>query len=342
MGVVTGQLCIPIVEPSQIGEARRAAVKLAEASGMNEVRSAEVAIVATELGTNLARYGRDGRLLIQALEPCGGARVELIAIDTGPGMQDTQRCLQDGFSTGGSAGTGLGAVRRLSTEFDLYSTAAAGTVVLSRVGATPSSNGCRYEWGVVSTAAPHEHVCGDIWRVAERNGEIAVMVADGLGHGPLAAEAALLAADCFDEAAFGGPGAFCDRAHLALKGSRGAAVAVAHANGSAVLRYSGVGNISGTLVGHDDSRGMFSHNGTAGLQMRKVHQLDYTWPEPAILIMHSDGLTNRWSVGSYEGLFPKHPAIIAAILHRHHLRGRDDATILVVRVRLQAHAGAAS
>jgi anti-sigma regulatory factor (Ser/Thr protein kinase) len=330
---MTDQVSIPVLEASQVGEARRMAGKMAEAAGMTEVRRAEVAIVATELATNLARYGRDGRLLIQPLSPRTGPCVELISVDGGPGIHDLQKCLQDGYSTGGSAGTGLGAVRRLSHEFDLYSTSA-GTVVVSRIRADAPATPCRFRWAAVSTPAPNEVVCGDIWRVAERDGEIAVMVADGLGHGPLAAEAALLAAGTFDEEAFSGPGAFCERAHRALGGSRGAALAAAHAS-SAGLRYAGVGNISGTIAGYDGSKGMFSQNGTAGVLMRKAQQLDYAWPDRALLIMHSDGLTNRWSVASYEGLFTKHPAVIAATLHRDHLRGRDDATVVVVRVEPQ-------
>lgn len=339
---MTGQVCIPVGETSQVGEARRTAVKIAEAVGMSEVQRAEVAIVATELSTNLAKYGREGRLFVQGLSPCTGPCVELVSVDSGPGIHDVQRCLQDGYSTGGGSGTGLGAVRRLSAEFDLYSTAA-GTAVVSRMSAaSPLTDRCRFQWAAVSTPAPNEIVCGDIWRVAERGGEIAVMLADGLGHGPLAAEAALIAADSFEEDAFAGPGAFCDRAHRALSGSRGAAVASAHATASAGVRYAGVGNISGTIVNHDDSRGMFSQNGTAGVQMRKAQQLDYAWPDRALLIMHSDGLTSRWSVRSYEGLFARHPAVIAAILHRDHLRGRDDATIVVVRAGCPAQSAPTS
>lgn len=335
------QQSVPVVEVSQVGEARRAAVKLAEAAGLSEVRRAEVGIVASELATNLARYGRNGRLLLQLLQPCTGPCIELVAVDEGPGIHDLQRCLQDGYSTGGSAGTGLGAVRRLSAEFDLYSTEPAGTVVLSRIGAGPSST-CSFQWAALSTPAPNEQVCGDIWRVAERDGEVAVMVADGLGHGPLAAEAALLAADSFEQRAFDGPGAFCDRVHAALSGSRGAALAAAHVTTSAVLRYAGVGNISGSIVDHQGSRGLFSQNGTAGVQTRSSQQFDYAWSDRSLLIMHSDGLTNRWSLASYDGLSSKHPAIIAAVLHRDHLRGRDDATIVVVRFGRRAPQVAAS
>jgi len=223
-------------------------------------------------------------------------------------------------------------VRRMATEFDIYSTPGAGTVVLARVGAqcgAPVRRG--YQWAAVAAPAPYEMVCGDAWRVCERDGEIALLVADGLGHGPLAAEAADRAAEMFDADPFEAPGAFVDRAHRALSATRGAAMAAAHVARNAVVHYAGVGNIAGTVVTSSQSRGLFSQNGTVGLQMRAARQLDYEWPERALLIMHSDGISNRWSLDAYEGLIGHHPAVVAAVLLRDFGRGRDDATVVVVR-----------
>ena len=324
-------LSVPVSEPSQIGEARRAAVRMAQNAALNETECGAVGIVVTELATNLSKYATDGRILLQVLRRTAGPCVEVLAIDSGPGMQDVERCMRDGFSTSGTQGTGLGAVRRMSTEFDIYSVPGAGTIVLARVGAhcaEPIERG--YQWAAISAPAPNEMVCGDAWRVLERHGEIALLVADGLGHGPLAAEAADRAADVFAAAAFEPPGAFVERAHRALSGSRGAAMAAAHV-AKAVVRYAGVGNIAGSVVTSSQSRGMFSQNGTVGLQMRKPQQLDYEWPDRALLIMHSDGISNRWSLDSYEGLFGRHPAVVAGVLLRDFGRGRDDATVVVVR-----------
>jgi serine/threonine protein phosphatase PrpC len=85
------------------------------------------------------------------------------------------------------------------------------------------------------------------------------------------------------------------------------------------------------VVTASQSRGLFSQNGTVGLQMRAARQLDYEWPERALLIMHSDGISNRWSLDAYEGLIARHPAVVAAVLLRDFGRGRDDATVVVVR-----------
>ena len=327
------QVRIAVSEASQAGEARRVATRMAEAIGFDEQARGEVAIVATELATNLARHGRDGRLLIQALDLSGGPTMEILSVDAGPGMTDVPRCLRDGYSTAGTPGNGLGAVRRLSSVFDVHSTAGVGTVVVSRLcrpaGGQVSG---RYEYAAISIPAPHEEVCGDTWRIAERDGDCAVLVVDGLGHGPLAADAATQAGAVFDESPFEDAEVLIGRAHGALSGTRGAALAVAQidGDGGAGVRYTGVGNISGVLAGGERTRGLASQNGTVGLQLRKVLSFDYEWPPRGLLVMHSDGISNRWQLDTYPGLAQRHPAIIAGVLWRDFGRGRDDATIVVV------------
>ena len=325
---------LEVVESSQVGQARRAAIRLAELSDFPEQARGEVAVVATELATNLARYGRAGQFFLQPIVDAGDAAIQLLAIDSGPGIADVQRSLEDGVSTGGTAGTGLGAVRRMSHQFDIYSTEGRGTVVMSRVGRkkTRKQRAAGFQCATISTAAPGESVSGDAWRIAEQDGQLAVMVADGLGHGVLAADAADRAAAVFDESPMmHPPAAYCENAHRALVGSRGAALACAHVSLDGHVTYASVGNIMGTVVNGDTARGLPSQNGTVGVQMRRVHTFEADLPERGVLVMHSDGLTNRWSTGAYVGLWARHPAVIAGVLYRDCLRGRDDATIVVIK-----------
>ena len=335
-------LVIPAADLSRVGEARRAAAVLAKGAGFGAGQQGEIAIIATELTTNLAKHATNGRLLLQAIPPSGAqasASMELIAVDTGPGMSDPERCLRDGYSTGGTAGTGLGAVRRLSSEFDVYSTLDQGTVLLSRVNAeacATARNGNRLRWGVVSIPAPHEVACGDAWTVRVDDSRCAILVADGLGHGPLAEAASKQAVEVFNSNPFAEPQAVVQAIHVALSGSRGAAISVAHIDREKrVLRYAGLGNISASLLSDREGsgRGLFSHNGTAGVHVRKVQQFEYPCGEngkSGTLIMHSDGLQSRWSLEKYPGLRQRHPGVIAGILYRDLTRGRDDVTVLVV------------
>jgi len=336
------QVFIPVSEESQVGEARRAAARVAADAGMDDVRRGEVAIVVTELANNLRKYGKDGRLILGVV-PGPEPAVQVLAVDKGPGMADPGRCMSDGFSTGGTTGTGLGAVRRIAAEFDLHSAAGAGTVVMARVSAVPPADRVRPAkpsvWGAVSSPAPGEVVCGDVWRVALKDdGGLTIMVADGLGHGLLAAEAANVAAAAFDAGDAAGPRDLLERAHGRLSGTRGAAVAVAAVGadtaGGRLLRYAGVGNIAGSLVAADGkTRGLASHNGTLGVIVRRFQEFEYPLdPAAGLLVMHSDGLQTRWSLAAHPGLAARHPAVVAAVLHRDHVRGRDDATVVVARL----------
>ena len=156
------------------------------------------------------------------------------------------------------------------------------------------------------------------------------MVADGLGHGPLAAAASRAAAAAFSERPFEAPAQSMQRLHGALSGSRGAAVACAVIDpDKAKVVYSGVGNIAGSIVCGERSKGMVSHNGILGVQLLRTHQFEYDYDRVSRVVMHSDGMSARWSMGAYPGLSTHHAAVICAVLYRDHARARDDVTVVV-------------
>lgn len=324
-----------ISEISHVGEARRCAVAVAVAAGFGDTESGRVALIATELATNLVRHAGRGQLFVQLIQNGDAKEVELLSIDSGPGM-NVAECMRDGFSSGGTAGQGLGAVKRLAQEFDAYSRGGKGAIVMARVRAaadrlqTPALS--KWRWGAISTPAPGETAIGDTWRLLSNGMDMCAMVADGLGHGPLAAEASQSAATVLESESFGSLVSFFSRAHVRLRSTRGAAVAAALCPHDAnSLQFAGVGNISASVVTRTgSSRGLMSHNGTVGAEMRPVQTLKYDWQPGDRLVMHSDGLTARWSFKDYPDLADYHPAILNALLFRDHLRGKDDATVLVL------------
>src|SRR5690606_24646577 len=123
-----------------------------------------------------------------------------------------------------------------------------------------------------------------------------------------------------------------DAAHAALRSTRGAAMAIAELrHAERVVRFAGVGNIAASIHDHHQTWNMVSYNGTVGHELRKVQEFTYAWPENGLLVMHSDGLTSRWSLAAYPGLAARHPSMTAAVLYRDFRRGRDDVTVLVAR-----------
>ena len=326
---------LAIAHDSDIGECRRHAKRLIDGYGFDEVSAGRVGIAATELATNIVRHAGHGEILMQVLDDGIHPEFEMLAIDKGPGMQDVDACMLDGFSTGGTAGQGLGAVARLSGTFDIFSAIDRGTVVLSRIqrDANPRATaGARssLEFGAINLAVAGEIECGDTWRIADAGAQVSIMVADGLGHGPLAATAANAAASAFVKQPFDAPSLSMQGLHRALAGTRGAAAACAVRHAAELrLEYAGVGNICGAVVTRERSRGMVSHNGTLGMQLLRTQQFDYEWPVGARVVMHSDGVSARWSLATYPGLFQRHLAVIAGVLYRDCSRSRDDATVVV-------------
>ena len=321
-----------VASTADVGVARRHAVRIASTTALDETARGRVAVIATELATNLALHAGGGQLLVQCLTCADGDALEILSIDAGAGMADPEKCLRDGYSSGGTHGNGLGAVKRLSDEFDLFSQTNKGTAIVSRVHSRPLSSKTAWRWGAISTAAPRETVVGDSWRLSATPDGVRVLVADGVGHGPLASEAAEGMAGVFDAAPTAALKTLIERGHAALRSTRGAAVAVASSSiGSNTLSYAGVGNISGVLISRGGAtRGLMSHNGTVGAEMRSVQELPYEWTGGDRLIMHSDGIMTRWQLGTYSGLGLRHPALMAAILFRDFLRGKDDATVVVL------------
>ena len=312
-----------IDDPSKVGEARRAAHTLANFE-LDAESAGRVAIATTELANNLLLHAGGGELLIQRIGDDDAPTIELLAIDRGRGMADIERCLTDGYSTAGTPGTGLGAVRRLASEFDIHSEPGEGTLVMARFGPLLD-----LRYGAVNIALEGEVLCGDGWDLAFGEQGLALFVVDGLGHGAFAAEAAQSGIDAFRQSPFTEPLEVMNRANAAMSKTRGGAGACARIVGEKVS-YSGVGNISASLVSHGKSTGLVSHNGTLGLHKRRGQQFEYRREPGSVLVMHSDGVSARWELKKNAALLARHPAIIAASIYRDHARGRDDATVVVV------------
>ncbi|MEO5690369.1 MAG: ATP-binding protein [Burkholderiaceae bacterium] len=329
-------LDIQVSEQTQVGEARRAASRLATDHELDETAVGRIAIIVTELGNNLWRHATRGRLLIGCRKSIEGCQLEVIAIDSGPGM-DVARCLRDGYSSGGTPGTGLGAIQRLSTDFSVFSAPDKGTVILSRSWvpsrAAPGavSPRVRFAHAGICLAAPGEIVSGDAWDIRIEDGTATVVVADGLGHGLGANDAAAEMLKVFATAR-GSPSAILERAHPLMRGTRGAAVSIAEVNARAgTVTYAGAGNISGRLISGIEDRSLMSQHGTLGVQIRKLQDISYPWPDHSLVVLHSDGLATRWNLKDVGGLLQCDPAVIAGWLLRDFTRGHDDVTVVVLK-----------
>ena len=328
------QQSLEVREASDVAEARRAATRLVSKVDFSDLETANVALVATELATNLIKHAKHGIMIMRLLERSKDAGVELMALDQGAGINDLAQSMRDGYSTAGSCGNGFGAIKRLASQFDVHSIPGKGTAVLARLWAGHPKQALigDFELGVVHLPMPGQEVSGDGWGVEDLKDKYTCTVVDGLGHGPdaaIAAQAALAMAKEYRDKA---PAEIIERAHGSLRSTRGAAVAVAEIDLTAnIVCYCGVGNISAAIVHNEQVRHLVSHNGIVGQEARKISEFTYPWNKESLLVMHSDGLTSRWDLKTYPALVQRDPGLIAGVLYRDFSRGRDDATVLVAR-----------
>jgi anti-sigma regulatory factor (Ser/Thr protein kinase) len=335
------QWTVPITEASQIADARRRTATLARELEFTETRAGALAIVLTEMGTNLVKHAQGGEIIVRAFEEAGGKGIEVLSVDRGPGIGDLGECLRDGYSSAGTQGTGLGAIRRQADEFDIHSVVGRGTVILARLFAeehqrpsSPLRPPGSFDIGVVGLPVRGEELSGDSWDLKPSALGFRFLIVDGVGHGPDAAAASAQALRILQASVDWTLMELMERMHDGLRSGRGAVAAVAElSRGDDTVRFAGVGNISGVLWSAQRPQNMVSMNGTLGHGVIRVREFSYAWPPDALLILHSDGLGTRWNLDDYPGLASRTAPVVAAVLYRDFTRGRDDVTVLVVRRR---------
>jgi anti-sigma regulatory factor (Ser/Thr protein kinase) len=342
---MSASLRLPMEEASQCAEARRIALRMAAELGFAETIAGQVAIVTMEAGTNILKHAGSGEILLQTTDSGGDnaiVRLELFSLDKGPGMRDLDGCLEDGYTTGSSPGTGLGAIRRLSNQSDFYSASGQGTAILARwfvalpvafKPTTQQQGEPLLHAGAVNVSKHGESFCGDSWAIEQTDELSTILLADGLGHGYDANLASMEAVRILRANREQPPALLIDLVHRALRGLRGAAVSIAQIDRNrGKLTFSGLGNVSGQIYSSERRvQHLISVNGTAGHQSARIKEFSYPWPSDGILIMYSDGLSTGASLDPHPGLCRHDPSLIAGVLYRQYSRGNDDATVVVVK-----------
>jgi len=308
---------------------RRFAGAAARDAGFGEEDVGRVAIVATEMATNLLKHGGGGEIVIGRYADRDGTGVELIALDKGRGIADVARALEDGFSTAGSPGTGLGAIRRQADGFALWSRAGRGTAVMARFRRTPAVDGVAL--GAVVEPLPGETRNGDGWFFRAGKSGATLLALDGSGHGAPAAAAVEAARQAFERHHEDEPVRLMEAIHRALAPTRGAAAAIARIDPrERLVRFVGIGNITAAILHDGTVRRMVSNHGIVGHVMPRIREFTYPWHSGDSLVLHSDGLSAKWDIADYPGLALSHPSLIAGILFRDHRRPKDDASVVVM------------
>jgi anti-sigma regulatory factor (Ser/Thr protein kinase) len=337
---ITGRhISFKLEDRSYLALLKREVHRLSIQCGLTEKKVAEIDIVVAEIGSNIIKHAGSGEVLVMLTDHPQPA-IEIVAIDSGPGIADLARMMQDGISTSKTLGHGLGAIKRLSDFLQIYSVKGWGTLLLSRFYIKPPE---QYppkpgpEIRTLLVAKPGEKACGDGFFVNADKTGIRILLGDGLGHGPEANKAVTAAISSFRYCLLSDLGEVFRQMHEDVKKTRGLVGSIAiYNNRLRKWRICGVGNIHTRMWTAAASRSYLPYNGIIGHNLpRTINEQDIEHAEgkDQILIMCSDGIKTRWEMTRYPGIFRYDMSVLAAAIYKDNARKTDDMSIVIVKVK---------
>ena len=345
-------LSLQIDNESDVGVCRRKAVSLASQMGFDDVKTGEVAIMVTELVTNVIRHGGGkGKLVIcQFCDAQEHQAIEVWCCDSGKGISNLQKVLKDGYTGKDSLGIGMGTIRRFSDEMeinplldhDFRDTFFSCNPLFKNCIRTIKYLPHKYwvginknlEIGAVSRCKPGELQNGDSYIVTHLGPGLSVAaVIDGLGHGSEANLASQLAREQIILKSELPVNALMQHIHNALQGTRGSTIGLLRLDTEArKLSFSGIGNIEGSLFTAEGKQNLLSYGGIMGHNMRTPRVFDFDFNPGDTVCMYSDGITSRWKFDEID--WTQNPQKIAENIINQFSRANDDATVLIIRYTL--------
>jgi anti-sigma regulatory factor (Ser/Thr protein kinase) len=339
-------LILGIDSDADVGVCRRKSVALASQLGFDDVKTGEVAILVSEMVTNVLKHGGGrGKISIgQLTDESGRKAIEIVCCDGGNGIRDIEKAIGDGFTEKDSLGIGLGTIRRFS---DIFEVNPAREITDALIESTHLFKHClrvvkwvpNLTWkgtnrnlliGAVSHSKPGEMLNGDCFVVSHiSHSKTIAAVVDGLGHGKdaniassIVKEQILLKGNLPVEE-------LVRYIHQATKGTRGAVIGLLLIDTEkGTLHFTGVGNIEGFVHSGDDKKSLISFGGILGHQIRTPRVYEYPFKPGDVICLYSDGLNSRWNPKEIN--WKEHPQKIAENLVSQYSRLNDDTTVLII------------
>lgn len=311
--------------------------QLAVDAGFSTTKTGKIDIIVAEMASNLVKHAGGGEILVQISPDNDNPFIELISIDNGPGMADPAKMTEDGFSTSNTLGHGLGSIKRLSDNFQIYSQKDWGTVLLSRVykGELPHfTKKSATEIKSIVVAKPGETESGDGTYYTIEQDRVKIFLGDGLGHGADAHTAIQAAVNAFKQSDGEMPAEILRSMHVAVKKTRGLVGTVAiYYFKERKWRICGIGNIATRILHSLNIRNCMPYNGIIGMNVpNTIKEQEIINERGQILVMCSDGIKTRWDIQKYNSIFKYDLTIAAAAIYKDFARKTDDMSVLVARI----------
>lgn len=323
--------CLTIASRPDVAAARQQARAEALQAGFSTERAEQIAIVATELSSNILKYANSGWFLAQAMPQPDGVCLALVACDDGPGIENLDQMRQDQVSGGEGAGIGIGAIERLSDRAEVI-TSPAGTIWACTFDSADVKRTNGLDIAGLRLSHPTEQVCGDAWgTVAHRSG-VRLVLADGMGHGEAAAKAGQAMVGTSLARPVHAPKQRLQQVANEMTRDRGGVISVLDLEPDAQrVCYGNLGNISGFYLRQGMQKRLVSRDGFVGSPNARPMEEQLDLLPGDVFVLHSDGLRTvtpevALSAARYSALMIA--ALLLADPKRHR---RDDISVAVAR-----------
>jgi len=328
-------LCFAVADRSYFNLLKKEIHALTVKADFSSNKVGEIDIIVAEIVSNLVKHANGGRLLVKLIKEQDIDGIELISIDDGNGIADVGKMMADGMSTTNTLGHGLGAIKRLSSVFQVYTQKDWGTVLLSRVFKEDLPYQRKTtEIRSVVVAKQGEEKCGDAFYCKITPDSVRLLLGDGLGHGPEAAGAVNTAIQSFKTSTEGSPSAIIRDLHLDVRKTRGLVATTAlFKKDQKIWRICGVGNIATRVINGIEIKACVPYNGIIGYNIPKtIKDQELVAETSQILILCSDGIKTKWDLIKYPGILKYDLSILTAVIFKDHARHTDDMSVVAVRL----------
>jgi anti-sigma regulatory factor (Ser/Thr protein kinase) len=310
---------------------------LAATAQFSARRLAEIDIVVAEIVSNLAKHASGGEVFVKLIEEKGVQGIEILSMDSGPGINDLKQMMQDGSSSKNTLGHGLGAIRRLTDFFQIYTQKGWGTLLLTRIfekKVVAEKQRMATDVQALVVPKPGETECGDGFYFKQSKDHIKLFLGDGLGHGKEAALAVNKAIEAFKLCPEESPAENLRFINQSVKKTRGlvATIAIFHVR---ERRWSicGLGNIGTKFYSAGGVKTHSPYNGIVGLNMpNSMKDQDVPFEPGQCLVMCSDGLKSKWDVLKFPGILRNDLSLLNAALFKEFARNTDDTSIASCKI----------
>jgi len=338
-------LILEIETDADVGVCRRKSVSLAGQLGFDEVKTGEVAILVSELVTNVLKHGGSkGRIVICQLQNEDHQKaIEIWCYDSGTGIPDVDEAMHDGFTNKKTLGIGLGTIRRFSDIFEVN------PIIKESIDFNVLNNykHCirivkwvpENRWigtnrslivGAASRCIPGETLNGDTYLMSHLSPvKTIAAIIDGLGHGKEAHIASNIIKEQILIKSELPLNELIKYIHLAARGTRGAVIGIVFINiETSKLYFVGIGNIEGFILSASGKKSLISFGGIIGHNIRTPHIFEFPFNSGDSVCLFSDGINTRWNSDDLN--WNEHPQKNADFLINNYSRINDDATVLII------------